>query len=689
MGPCLAAAVSCTPSGNTDARPGPQVTKVESVLNLVLVPEGQPWLTAVAVPVVGKLRTDAGPPWLLATSNPPQRETLDLVQRIAPKRVLALAQPADTGPVFGLSSVQRMLEPDTIPQAASLTLAKEFWQTAPEVVVASSADPEGIIQGSTLAAHRAVPLLVWEAEQERLFAEGLDELRVEQVLLIAERSGEQPAWAKSRKRTVEVLDHKEIERRAIVLLDPAQIRNMILARTPQHQETREVGPTAWLAPYLSLVHRAPVVLCRSASAAKAEAEIDDAIARHALRPRTLTILADYRSIGTNKAVLDPGEDPTAPNGEVRVEPCLPTTFTRPAMMGVGRIPFSTLEEASTLFVRGLVRERLLAGQSPRAVVIANPASDTMPLPLCEAIARVTAAELQNRGIRTDEFYRSPADGPDVLTAMKTAHLVMYQGHTEQQDLFGRRRGQRSNEPLDGLPVVVLQTCESLRERVFDDVHEAGGAALIGTVTRVHSTSGSALIKAMVDGVLYRGETLGEAFCDARNYFLCLQDLKGLRDHQQQAKSQRVALSFRLWGDPELRIFPQPLSAPRLAPVAASWNGKGQILIAAPQSRLPEARNDQYSVRIFPGSEAAGLVKEIDRDEARQLTPLYFFRLPLPQGFSTRENRRLEHSGDKTDRAVYRVDPLGRFLYVLYYPALERPGKTFTLRFTEPLERPER
>jgi hypothetical protein len=45
--------------------------------------------------------------------------------------------------------------------------------------------------------------------------------------------------------------------------------------------------------------------------------------------------------------------------------------------------------------------------------------------------------------------------------------------------------------------------------------------------------------------------------------------------------------------------------------------------------------------------------------------------------------RLDHRGclgAPTDRAVFRLDPLGRFCCVLYYPADEKPGRSVILEF---------
>ena len=110
-------------------------------------------------------------------------------------------------------------------------------------------------------------------------------------------------------------------------------------------------------------------------------------------------------------------------------------------------------------------------------------------------------------------------------------------------------------PLAGLPIVVLQSCESLDDAVLWRLDELGGVAVIGSMTPIHSGCGSALLNAAMTSLLYRGGTLGETLRDAENYMFCVEDLKARRGHKERAKGIRVALSFRLWGDPELQVLP--------------------------------------------------------------------------------------------------------------------------------------
>ena len=74
---------------------------------------------------------------------------------------------------------------------------------------------------------------------------------------------------------------------------------------------------------------------------------------------------------------------------------------------------------------------------------------------------------------------------------------------------------------EGLPLVILQSCSSLKEPLAQHLFDLGGVGLIGSVTGIHSASGSAYVKSTCNALLYQGQTLGEAIRYARNYFLCL------------------------------------------------------------------------------------------------------------------------------------------------------------------------
>jgi hypothetical protein len=177
--------------------------------------------------------------------------------------------------------------------------------------------------------------------------------------------------------------------------------------------------------------------------------------------------------------------------------------------------------------------------------------------------------------------------------------------------------------------------------------------------------------------------------DAYNYFVCLNELKDLRGHREQPKTRRTASSFRLWGDPELPLFPQPTAQPAIAPISASWTGSGRLTVDTPAAILPEARNEEYAGRIFPGAELAGIVSKPESGPIRHLLSLYFFRLPLPADFESSGYASLRRHGERSDRGVFRVDPSKRFLYVLYLPEQEQGNSSFTLQWARrpPVQKP--
>jgi hypothetical protein len=236
------------------------------------------------------------------------------------------------------------------------------------------------------------------------------------------------------------------------------------------------------------------------------------------------------------------------------------------------------------------------------------------------------------------------------------------------------------DPLEGMPLVMLQSCHSLGEAVAAHIYDRGAVGLVASTTSIHSASGSAFAKAFCDGLLYRNDTLGEALRDARNYVFCLLQLKARRGHQQMAKGYRVALSFRLWGDPELRVLPGPLPKPRRRPVTARFTGPETVRIAVPARKLTRIETPNYIVRVPPGAQVAGVVRRLKHKTARRLMPFYFFRLPLPQGFSPRGDMDLARDGDNTPRTVFLPGPFGRFGYVLYFPKKDAPRERYVLRF---------
>jgi hypothetical protein len=720
-------------------------------LDLIVVGEEQPWLAALAAPLANKMRHEGGDPLLLAVAYPPSNRSDWLLTRAAPRHaiVLAASESAPLGPVLSTLSPE-ILPLGIDPVYGSLALARRFWRQTRRVVVAPANDLEGILLGATLATTVNAPLLIRNRSEDRAaLLAAVRELGVEEVLLAVSEPQRAPRWARQPDDRVQVVTRREVQDRLIARLGAAAIRTIVLARAPDQAVC--MGATSWLAPYVCMARGAPLVLCHSDAAREAEADVAAFMNLYHLRPRTITILADYASIGTELVEIDaqtaeparpgaaadgnrpaPPAGVAAPPGEkkkymVGREPCVPADPEQAIAVGVGRIPSESLAEASLLFARGLVRERLSAGQWGRVLMVANSGVARRPLPLCEAISRVTAEEFQNFHIPVDEYYGVMADSAEVLAAARRASLILYEGHVSYQDLFDVHYGRpvvpdenyeealdalesrtpdaaagpspaqtpppahplppppkpqgRLEEPLREFPIAVLQSCESLDDLLLDRIDELGCAAVIGSVTNIHSGSGSMLVQALSDALIQHGDTIGESLRDAQNYLFCLDDLKIQRGLKDQAKSHRVAISFRLWGDPELPVFPGVARHPHAKMVAARWTGPAEITIQVPSRHAPEARSTGYYARMFPGSQAAGLVKKRVGQMVRRVLPAYYFRLPLPEGFAG-DASRPQISDGALGQAAIRLDPLGRFLYVVYLPDVERANETIVLRWSK-------
>ncbi|OHB77287.1 MAG: hypothetical protein A2Z25_10545 [Planctomycetes bacterium RBG_16_55_9] len=250
-----------------------------------------------------------------------------------------------------------------------------------------------------------------------------------------------------------------------------------------------------------------------------------------------------------------------------------------------------------------------------------------------------------------------------------------------QEVFNRLFPPMDPCHLDGAPLVILQSCHSLDDSA-SRILAAGAIGILGSATNIHSSSGSALVKAFCDGLLYRGQTAGEALREARNYLLCVSVLKAARGHKEQAKVLRVAYGFHLWGDPESGLFGGWSRTPKLKPVSAGFAGPDKIRIAVPKRRSTTWRTSKYFLRMFPGSEVAGIVKRLKDKDIRRITPIYFFRMPMPADAAPLQYAGIRQLNDTSVRAVFLADSFKRFLYVLYFPETEEAGQHFTLQFVK-------
>ena len=93
----------------------------------------------------------------------------------------------------------------------------------------------------------------------------------------------------------------------------------------------------------------------------------------------------------------------------------------------------------------------------------------------------------------------------------------------------------------------------------------------------------------------------------------------------------------------------------------------------PRQRLPEARSAKYFARMFPGSQPAGMVKQAAGEYGAAGDAGLFLPPAAARRFSPPTALLLAVAGENANQATYRVDPAGRFLYVVFFPEPEKAG----------------
>lgn len=700
----------------------------QSDIDLITLPESSPRLLTVITPVLGNLQNgDNQPLLLLSTSSSPRPETAALFKHLDPGTPLIFTYNWKIDhPRFPLprNSIFLGINPDI--SGFSIFIARKFWKETDQIVLASEDDQRSMILGSALAGNLGVPMIVYnKTRQSKAVQETLNELKVTRVLLANEKNTDLNHWKDKLKQEVEHFDAAALVKHFIAETGRENINAVVLTRIPEKTNQNQKS-SAWLAPYYSLIRNAPVTMTDSGETDEATSQVMRLIDEQKLTPRSVVILGDYESIERRTVkIFETADGDLSENEEertfvkdelekevayrVEVEPCMPVNTEEIPSFGVGRIPFSEVEKASTFLTRGFVRDQELAGTEPRAMLAANAAAETRGLPLSETIARLSVKEFENAGLEIDAFYGDSVEGEKADESARRANLVIYHGHTGHEDFlpdalgssvsqtdpsdpasnefsepeheswndsspWGKKKSyssktdQISSQQLKGLPVVILQSCSSLRERFFQRIHPFGGVAKIGTDTAMHSASGTAIIKTFADSALYHNATLGEALRDAGIYFFLLQKLKDSRGHTKQPKSQRAALSFQLWGDPELKIFPQGTEDPRQEPAEIEFADSTTDTLKAsfPAVEGAEVRTEEYFADFYPDAQVAGIVRRISDDEPRRIAPIHFFRKKVPAKIEPPSGR-LKIANDDSTEAFFSLDKRHNYLYVIYYP----------------------
>ena len=374
--------------------------------------------------------------------------------------------------------------------------------------------------------------------------------------------------------------------------------------------------------------------------------------------------------------------------DVSVEPCA-SNGAAAIPYGIGRLFHVDLAETSILFARILSRHRLVKKTKPSVVLMNNPATEYGAIPLAETVGRLTAKELKNAGVKVKEYNGVSSIHPPALKAASKASVFLFQGHIVDLQFLGsdfsvEGEGVETSEvaikPIEFQrgPLVILQSCTSLDGTYVPTAFNQGALSVIGSSTSIHSSSGSSFTKTICHGLAYDQLTVGEALNKAKNYFLCLYHLKMARGHKEQAKVFRVSMSFRLIGDPEMKIL-LDTNEPKKQMVDCSFSKDGSLRISVPEKKYPKVETAAYFIKAFPGSQTAGLVKKLKNKEIRRITSTYFFTLDAPKDFIAPSSLTLS-DGSNSDRAVHLYDPLHRKVHVLYYPKKEERGSQIDLRF---------
>jgi len=383
-----------------------------------------------------------------------------------------------------------------------------------------------------------------------------------------------------------------------------------------------------LAPLLSTVHHAPLILVGDADPDRIEAEVLATLDRLALRPTYIVLVGDELALRSHR-VADPvhaAGGPEARGGgvEVRVELFSQIQKEQPQDFAVGRIAAEGAGRGSVALARQL-RERRKRKQKP--VIFLSNADQVFALG--EVISRTTANEVRNVDIPVRTYYREQITPEVVQQSLSDADVLVWEGHP--RDLTLEERGGIAAQVAPDL--VVLQGCYTLDRSDPFILMEKGTNAIVATSAAIYSASGSAFARSLFDALLYGDTDLGIAVRNARNYLLALAQLKRARHHADWRKTYRAALAFALWGDPTLR--PRLRSRPPALP-PAHWSVDGRRLsLAIPNRAPPETVVDQYRARPVPGAMLGGLLLNESRNGSRgRLKELYFTVQQPPAGLES-------------------------------------------------------
>jgi hypothetical protein len=591
-------------------------------------------LSSLAVLIGGLCSTDLGPPankhTVVIASGLPVSEFLMLSCAVAtsdPDAVLL----ADAPPLQGsLESFLKLYQPGRLiwvgqtagaSEGIRRTFKAQIFSTvgtaigeklvarAPRVVVAAAAPRRALLEAAGLACTLRVPLLVMSGKSVGLqIRQILDRWCTKEVILAGALSDDIPLKDLRVEQLPDVnsIAHRTFQEskdpRTLIVTNPADQRMSLLA------------------PWIASSHHA-LLICTNDRG-------DDA----AERVQETVIIRARRHIDNVIFVGSPAAIPTLkrPNPEVgkdrqiEMEPLTPAGSELQSF-AVGRLYH---EEPATVLLM-LARQPILEhAHAPRALIASNSGSS---LSLLETFSRNTAGELQNRGLATQSRFGDEVDPKELRQLMTEQELFIWEGHhltmvrDYQMPLW--------DEPMSP-SLVCLQSCLALNDAEAGILLKRGAVAVVGSSSRTYSASGGAFTLALVDALMYEGQTLGGALRQAKNFLQAYALLKekrlGDRAHQTGA-NMRSAWAFTLWGDPTVR-FPVPTRPPELAAIGHSVLGR-TLTITLPGLRHDRVTSGTYEARMPPNARLAGLMSMDDEEDRQNLVPLAFVEVALSPGSS--------------------------------------------------------
>lgn len=444
-----------------------------------------------------------------------------------------------------------------------------------------------------------------------------------------------------------------------------------------------------VAPLLSALHAAPLLLVSDPSPEVIEREVTAAIDRHRWPVSHIILVGDELGLRSHRIpdpVLEAGGPVARGGGKVvRVELFSEIQNDRPQDFVVGRVVADNAVIASLNLARRLHGPPLRKGRP--AIFLAN--ADQV-FALGETISRATVQDLQNVGVPVRAFYREDVTPEVSQQSLAQTDVLVWEGHP--RDLTLEERG---GIAVDVAPqIVVLQGCYTLDRSDPFILIEKGTQAIVATSAAIYSASGSSLARAFLDRAVNDGTDIGTALRDARNYLLAVAHLKRERGHQDWRKTWRAALAFSLWGDPFMKLPLRPGkptqsqsqwrfvdAAGDPTPPATRRSAPAPLAAPALELTIPKARLRPISVGKYrasppPRAMLSSILWREEGDEHRSAIELFYTSAKIAAPAAV-----CAPNGDWGVTSLYA--PRSKLLFVLALPersAAESKPERRTVRF---------